>query len=246
MEEENKKDDETPEFTKETDDIKQDIDTKAVTDNKEEKSEEEQKPLQETQQSQIQEIPKDNKNNKTTTFIIIGIIVLLAIFGVIKMTGNTIKSESTKVLLETSMGDITIELYNDMPITVGNFKALVEKGTYDGVIFHRVIDGFMIQGGDPTGTGFGDPNIPNIKDEFTHEGGNKNLKGTLSMANAGPNTGSSQFFIHLAYTTFLDGKHPTFGVVIGGMDIVEKIAKVSKDSQDRPLEEVTIMKASII
>jgi len=104
----------------------------------------------------------------------------------------------------------------------------------------------MIQGGDPTGTGYGDPNIPAIKDEFTHEGGNKNNRGTISMANAGPNTGSSQFFINLIDNNFLDNKHPAFGKVIEGMDVVDKIAKVSTDASDRPLEEVKIIKATII
>ena len=100
----------------------------------------------------------------------------------------------TKVLLHTSMGDITIALRSDMPITTGNFKNLVQKGTYNGTIFHRVMDGFMIQGGDPTGTGYGDPSIPAIHDEFTST--NHNVRGTIAMANAGPNTGSSQFFIN--------------------------------------------------
>ena len=97
-----------------------------------------------------------------------------------------------KVLLETTEGNITIELASDMPITAGNFAGLVEKGVYNGVIFHRVMDGFMIQGGDPTGTGYGDPSIPMIKDEFN--GIQENKRGTIAMANAGPNTGSSQFF----------------------------------------------------
>ena len=153
---------------------------------------------------------------------------------------------SKKVKIETNMGDIIIELYLDMPITTGNFEKLIGEGVYDGVIFHRIIDGFMIQGGDPTGTGFGDPKIPNIQDEFTHEGGNKNNRATISMANSGPNTGSSQFFINLVDNNFLDGKHPTFGEVIEGMDVVDKISKLPKDSSDRPLEEVKMIKVSLI
>ncbi|MAG11149.1 peptidylprolyl isomerase [Candidatus Pacearchaeota archaeon] len=152
----------------------------------------------------------------------------------------------TQVKLETNHGDIVINLYSDMPITTGNFENLVKQGVYNGVIFHRIIDGFMIQGGDPTGTGMGDPKIPNIQDEFTHTGGNKNNRGTISMANAGPNTGSSQFFINLVNNNFLDPKHPTFGKVIEGMDVVDKIAKLPKDVQDRPLEKVKIIKASIL
>ena len=159
------------------------------------------------------------------------------------MTNN-----STRVKFETNQGDIVINLYSDMPITTSNFKNLVEQGTYDGVIFHRIIDGFMIQGGDPTGTGMGDPKIPNIQDEFTHAGGNKNNQYTISMANAGPNTGSSQFFINVNSqgNNFLDDKHPAFGKVIEGMDVVDKIAKVQTGTNDRPLQEVKIIKASVI
>ena len=103
----------------------------------------------------------------------------------------------------------------------------------------------MIQGGDPTGTGMGGPGY-SIKDEFTHQGGNKNNRGTISMANAGPNTGGSQFFINLVNNNFLDGKHPTFGEVIEGMDVVDKIAKVKTNDNDKPLNEVRIIKAEII
>ncbi|MBW2964620.1 peptidylprolyl isomerase, partial [Candidatus Woesearchaeota archaeon] len=114
----------------------------------------------------------------------------------------------TKVRLETNMGNITIEMASDMPITTGNFVKLVKQGYYDGIIFHRVIDGFMIQGGDPKGTGTGGPGYT-IKDEFTDH--NRNNRGTISMANAGPNTGGSQFFINLVNKNFLDSKHPVFG-----------------------------------
>lgn len=171
------------------------------------------------------------------------VVVLILIIGGIIMA-NLNNDESKVVLFETNKGDIKLELAEDMPITTGNFVDLVEKGTYDGVIFHRVIEGFMIQGGDPTGTGFGDNSIPNIKDEFTSN--NKNDRGTISMANAGPNTGSSQFFINLANNNFLDDKHPVFGKVIEGRDIVDVIAKVETDSSDRPLEEVKIIKASVV
>ena len=112
------------------------------------------------------------------------------------------------VKLETNMGIIVIALAPDMPITAGNFETLVKKGYYDGVIFHRVISGFMIQGGDPTGTGRGGPGYA-IKDEFSAS--NRNNRGTISMANAGPEHGGSQFFINLIDNNFLDGKHPVFG-----------------------------------
>lgn len=158
---------------------------------------------------------------------------------------KNIANNTTRVMFETNQGNIIIELYDDMPITAGNFKKLVEEGFYDGVIFHRVIDGFMIQGGDPTGTGRGGPGY-NIKDEFTHQGGNKNNRGAISMANAGPNTGGSQFFINLVNNNFLNGKHPTFGEVVEGMDVVDKIAKVQTDSNDKPLQDVIIVKASVL
>ena len=179
--------------------------------------------------------------NKKLVIFIISLILVMGIYSALKMTDN-----QSRVKLETNHGDIVINLYSDMPITTGNFKKLVEEGIYNGVIFHRIIDGFMIQGGDPTGTGMGDPKIPNIEDEFSHAGGNKNDNGTISMANAGPNTGSSQFFINLVDNNFLDTKHPAFGKVIEGMDVVDKIAEVQKNSQDRPLEDVIIKKAYVI
>ena len=149
-----------------------------------------------------------------------------------------------KILLKTTMGDITIQLRNDMPITTNNFKNLVSKGTFNGTIFHRVIEGFMIQGGDPTGTGYGDDSIPEIKDEFTRK--NRNDRGTIAMANAGPNTGSSQFFINLVNNNYLDSKHPQFGKVTAGMEIVDAIAKVPKNRNDKPVKDVKIVEASIL
>ena len=162
-------------------------------------------------------------------------------------TGKIVEGDNMlKIKLETNKGDIDIELYDEMPVTAGNFKSLVEKGTYDGVIFHRIIDGFMIQGGDPSGTGMGDPSIPNIQDEFTNSELDKNNRGTISMANAGPNTGSSQFFINLEDNNFLDGKHPVFGRVVNKMDVVDVIAKVQTREKDKPVEDVVIKKASLI
>lgn len=180
------------------------------------------------------------KKTLKITIIISVIVVLFAAFLIYKMTNTP----QTKILLETSMGNITLQLYSDKPITTENFKSLVQKGIYDETIFHRVIDGFMIQGGDPTGTGYGDPRIPNIKDEFT--GKQQNNRGTIAMANAGPNTGSSQFFINLVNNNFLDGKHPVFGEVIQGMDVVDKIAKVQTDKNDRPLTPIKIIRAKVI
>jgi len=180
------------------------------------------------------------KLDKKKIFII-AIICLILVIGIVKM----VQTKETKVKLETNHGDIVIELYSEMPITAGNFKTLVSKGFYDGVVFHRVIEGFMIQGGDPKGTGAGGPGY-SIKDEFTKTSLDKNNRGTISMANAGPNTGGSQFFINLVDNNFLDGKHPVFCRVVEGMDVVDEIAEVSTDSQDRPLEQVVIEKASVM
>ncbi len=149
----------------------------------------------------------------------------------------------SKVILKTSMGDITIQLYGEMPKTAGNFLELVEKGFYNGVVFHRVIDDFMIQGGDPTGTGAGGPGYT-IDDEFAES--NRNFRSTISMANAGPNTGGSQFFINLVDNNRLDNAHPVFGKVVEGMDVVDAIGRVPTDSSDRPISEVKIIEAKIL
>ncbi len=148
----------------------------------------------------------------------------------------------TTIRLETTLGAVVIELFEDTPITAGNFKTLVEKGFYDGTIFHRVIPNFMVQGGDPLGTGTGGPGYK-IKDEFRR--GNKNDRGTISMANAGPNTGGSQFFLNVVNNNFLDDKHPTFGKIIKGMDVVDAIVKTPRDRNDRPLTKMAILKATV-
>ena len=142
------------------------------------------------------------------------------------------------------MGDFKIELYSDLaPNTVKNFTDLAQKNFYDGLIFHRVIDNFMIQGGDPTGTGRGGPGYT-IPDEFG-EGLKHNAPGILSMANAGPDTGGSQFFITLVPTPWLDGHHAIFGHVIEGMNVVEAIGHTKTNRQDRPVKDVIIEKITI-
>ena len=173
---------------------------------------------------------------------------LILILFVLSLLISGCKTEEKKmnstVLLETSMGNIKIELFEDtMPVTAGNFKKLVEQKFYDDVIFHRVIPNFMIQGGDPTGTGRGGPGYT-IKDEFTKN--NKNNRGTISMANAGSNTGGSQFFINTVDNNFLDTKHPVFGKVTEGMDVVDKISNVKRDANDKPLEDAVIKRAIIV
>ena len=174
------------------------------------------------------------------------VAVIILVVGAYYMSGSSKNSSNpVMVALGTTMGDIVIELRGDMSITTGNFRDLVEQGVYAGTILHRVVDGFMIQGGDPTGTGFGDPSIPAIPDEYADT--NENNRGTIAMANKGsPNTGSSQFFINLVNNSYLDSLHPVFGEVVEGMDVVDQIAKVQTDADDRPLQEVRIITAHLV
>jgi peptidyl-prolyl cis-trans isomerase B (cyclophilin B) len=145
--------------------------------------------------------------------------------------------------LHTSEGPIELELYPDAaPKTVENFEKLSRDGFYDGVIFHRVIPDFMIQGGDPTGTGMGGPGYE-FEDEFNQH---RVVRGALAMANAGPNTNGSQFFIVTAdETPWLDGKHTVFGRVTSGMDVVDRISQVGRDANDRPRKPVTIERVEV-
>jgi cyclophilin family peptidyl-prolyl cis-trans isomerase len=138
--------------------------------------------------------------------------------------------------MRTSEGDITLELFDeDAPKTVGNFKQLASQGFYDGLIFHRVIEDFMIQGGCPEGTGTGGPGYT-FEDEINSH---KVVRGALAMANAGPNTNGSQFFIVTTEEApWLDGKHTVFGQVTDGMDVVQKIGTTQTDARDRPVEPI--------
>eukprot|EP00245_Coleochaete_scutata_P002210 TRINITY_DN12909_c0_g1_i1.p1 TRINITY_DN12909_c0_g1~~TRINITY_DN12909_c0_g1_i1.p1 ORF type:complete len:179 (-),score=19.93 TRINITY_DN12909_c0_g1_i1:55-540(-) len=152
-----------------------------------------------------------------------------------------------QVILETSMGAITLEMYTThAPRTCRNFVELSRRGYYNNVKFHRIIPDFMVQGGDPTGTGRGGESIYGAKfeDEITRE-----LKhtgaGILSMANAGPNTNGSQFFLTLGPTPWLDGKHTIFGRVCGGMEVVKRLGNVATDKNDRPAHDVKILRAVI-
>ncbi len=161
--------------------------------------------------------------------------------------------KTTVVVLHTNVGDIKLKMYKDMPITAGNFVKLAKEGFYDGIIFHRVIEGFMIQGGDPTGTGMGGPGY-NIEDEFVK--GHSNVRGTISMANTGrPNTGGSQFFINTADNKYLDwddmrtpSKHPVFGECVDkeSYETVLKIERSETDYNDKPLEEKKILSVEVI
>ena len=161
---------------------------------------------------------------------------------------NTFPKTYETVTLRTNLGDIEIELYyRHAPKTCFNFGSLAQGGFYNGVLFHRIIQNFMIQGGDPTGTGRGGESVfgGKFEDEITSE-----LKhtgaGVVSMANAGPNTNASQFFITLAPTPWLDGKHTIFGRVKSGMSVVKRMGMVPVDAQSRPLDNVVILSATAV
>ncbi|GAB5537936.1 MAG: hypothetical protein Salg2KO_00390 [Salibacteraceae bacterium] len=159
----------------------------------------------------------------------------------------------TKVIIYTTMGEIHLEMSDSLtPITSGNFIDLADSGYYDGVIFHRVINNFMIQGGDPTGTGSGGPGYT-IPDEFDSTGTLSNIQKSISMANSGPNTGGSQFFINLVNNTYLDydqapftSKHPVFGMVVDSFSNVQAIGAVPVNGQNRPLTDVVMDSVRIV
>ena len=173
--------------------------------------------------------------------------------GIVDGYKFTVTDEVTdRVRIQMNNGDIMLVVLSNSqtPITIQNFKNHVQKGTYDGLIFHRVIEDFMIQGGDPTGTGYGDDSIPNIKGEFISNGVKNDLshtKGVISMARANdPNSASTQFFIVHKDSDFLDGNYASFGKVFAGLDVVDKIAKVKTDGNDRPLTEQKIKSIKFI
>ena len=190
--------------------------------------------------------------------LIIGLIISLGTFACNAQEKDKVETKETQTkeesremtvaVIKTNMGTIEIELFaKKTPKTVENFAGLAGKGYYNGVIFHRVIDNFMIQGGDPTGTGrggdsfwggkFADEIVPSLKHD---------QPGILSMANAGPNTNGSQFFITLVATPWLDGKHTIFGKVITGMDVVSAIGKVATSKPgDKPLKDVVMESVTI-
>jgi peptidylprolyl isomerase len=197
---------------------------------------------------------KSHKSRKLP--LAIGLLIIIGVVAVAvymfsmsnpRGTGDS-NTPAGKVLLQTSMGDITIQLRDDKPITTNNFKNLVQQGVYDGTIFHRVITDFMIQGGN-------NPNISvaTIPDEIGND--NHNIIGTLAMAKTSqPNSATSQFFINVVDnskkvyqdgTTF-DGTYTVFGTVTSGMDVANAISKVATDSNNRPLTDVTLIKAEII
>jgi cyclophilin family peptidyl-prolyl cis-trans isomerase len=183
---------------------------------------------------------------------IISLLLCVTLVGLIASCAQFRGAASGKkgapvAVVDTTMGKIVFRLFPDKaPRTCENFTLLAQKGYYDGVIFHRVINNFMIQGGDPTGTGRGGESAWGgaFEDEFS-PGLTHDKAGTVSMANAGPNTNGSQFFITLAPSPWLDNRHTIFGEVIEGMDVVKKIGEAQTGMADKPLRDVVMEKVSI-
>lgn len=171
--------------------------------------------------------------------------LLAAIIGASIMSpSGSAETKRPKAIIETTKGRIVAELYSDKaPKTVANFVKLAKQGFYNGIIFHRVIPDFMVQTGDPTGTGTGGPGYK-FADEFSPDL-HHDTPGIFSMANSGPNTNGSQFFITLVATPWLDGKHAIFGHVIEGQPVVEAIAAVKRNLQDKPLEDISMKQVTI-
>ena len=189
---------------------------------------------------------KGSSRRKALAVLFVFLICLpIGVYAVWQINGTVDEgsSNSNIVLLKTTMGDIKIELYDDMPITTGNFKKLVQQGIYDGTIFHRVIDGFMIQGGDASVKGI---TVPTIPDELPNK--HSNDRGWVAMAKTNEtNSATSQFYINLENNSEdLDSNYSVFGKVIDGMNVVDTIGKVETDANDRPLQDVEIIKAELI
>jgi peptidylprolyl isomerase len=191
--------------------------------------------------------------------LLVGLLVIIGAVLVMTTSGdkqkidtiNNNEQKTTMITLQTTMGNITIELFDEQtPKTAENFKKLATEGFYDGTRFHRVIEGFMIQGGDPLSKeenmrprwGTGGPGYQ-FEDEIKPE--NANVVGSISMANAGPNTNGSQFFINLADNRFLDPKHTVFGRVVEGFDVVQAIGQTPVGPSDQPMEDVVITAVSV-
>jgi peptidylprolyl isomerase len=195
-------------------------------------------------------MPHRRRRSHSLRNALIAVIVLMVVISAIvvayQMNGGRPAQASNKVLLMTSMGNITLELYDDMPITTSNFKNLVRTGVYDGTIFHRVVPGFVIQGGDATSKGIAVPTIP---DELPNK--HSNVRGSVAMAKtSAPNSATSQFFINLNDTNAasLDNNYSVFGEVTTGMDVVDAISQVpiSPPKDGKPLQDVTLIKAQFI
>ena len=186
-----------------------------------------------------------SKNKKVMIAVVfLAFIVVMIVYSsmTLKSTPNTNEKTNT-IILGTSMGNITIQLYDDMPITSGNFKNLTQQGIYDGTIFHRVVHDFVIQGGDASTKGI---SVPTIPDELPNK--HSNVRGSVAMAKTDqPNSATSQFYINLKDNSGnLDSNYSVFGTVVAGMNVVDAIGSTSTDSNDKPLQDVTLIKAEFV
>lgn len=181
--------------------------------------------------------------------VVLVVVCVVAAYQFAGKGGSGVDTGPATVVLVTSMGNITIEVYGDMPITSGNFKDLVEMGAYDGTVFHRVVAGFVIQGGDLSGKGMA--TLP-IEDELPNK--YSNVRWSVAMAKSIdpdteeviPDSATSQFYINLVDNLYLDSAFSVFGQVVAGMDVVDAIGAVETDANDKPLVDVTLISASII
>jgi peptidylprolyl isomerase len=170
---------------------------------------------------------------------VIAVVIVVVAYQMVGRNDVGTNGVSTRVLLVTSMGNITIELYDDMPITSGNFKSLTQSGVYDGTIFHRVVHDFVVQGGDASVKGI---NVQTIPDELPNK--HSNVRGSVAMAKTSePNSATSQFYINLKDNIRLDDNYSVFGKVIEGIAVVDAIGNVQTDTSDRPLQDVTLIRA---
>jgi peptidylprolyl isomerase len=176
---------------------------------------------------------------------IVAVLVVIVVVGAYVLAGRDgagVSANAVRVVLVTSFGNVTVELYGDMPITSGNFKNLVDEGAYDNTIFHRVVHDFVVQGGDVSGKGI---SVPAIVDELPNK--HLNVRGSVAMAKTSePDSATSQFYINLKDNASLDSNYSVFGRVIAGMDVVDAIGSVETDSNDKPLEDVRLNAAFIV
>jgi len=190
-------------------------------------------------------MPKRGIRKHRNTILILAGIVIIALFAVFSWNYKPPRTGTTMVRLTTNMGNITILLFDDVPVTKANFLNLTRMGLYDGTIFHRVsTNPSVIQGGAAYGNTSGDPKIAKIPDEIVVS--NQNLRGTVGMAKKGANTAQDQFYINVASNPSLDKTYTVFGKVTEGMDVVDNIANVAVDNMTKPLDDVIIVKAEML
>ena len=183
-----------------------------------------------------------NRGVKALIAISLIIVISVVAYQMIDKDSPATSESPTRVLLVTNRGEITIELYGDMPVTSGNFRNLTESGVFDGTIFHRVVHGFVIQGGDASPKGI---NVPTIPDELPNK--HSNVRGSVAMAKTSePNSATSQFYINLADNTRLDSNYSVFGRVIEGLEVVDAIGDTPTDTNDRPLQDVALVSAELV